>query len=128
MKYLFLILALISTFFCWSEEYPEISIRNKFRNLGDVQAGTILKEKYYLKNNTDSTIHIIRVNPECSCTSFKVSSYKILPKDSVYVELTLDTIHKRGIQTVYTIIKTSSKISMYRLALKANIHSTNKDL
>lgn len=126
MKYLLLLTTFLTIPFCYADEQPDIIIQKKFRNLGDVKAGTILKERYYLVNNTNHIIHILKVNPECSCTNYNVSSYEIMPKDSIYIELVLDTTHKLGSQTVYTMVKTDSKTAMYRLALKANIHSTKQ--
>lgn len=121
---IFTICLFISSTFSPNENV-DITIRNKFRNLGTVTAGTIIVEKYYLVNNTTKNIQILKINPECSCTNFSVSSYEIMPHDSVYIELTLDTTQKQGSQTIYTIVKTNSKVSMYKLALKVFVNSQN---
>lgn len=95
-----------------------LSIHNKFRKLGKVPAGTTVKERYYLANHTDSIINILYVNPDCSCTDYFVSSYTVQPQDSVYVDLIVNTEHKFGEEILYTVIKTDSEPSMYKLTLK----------
>lgn len=109
----------------FTNENIDITINNKFRNLGKVTAGSILVERYYITNNTSTNIKILKVNPECSCTDFYVSSYEIMPHDSIYIDLTVDTTHKQGNQTIYTIVKTNTKTAMHKLALKVFVNSKN---
>ena len=71
--------------------------------------------------NTDSIIVINYVNPECSCTGYKVSNYHIEPRDSVYVDLELNTKGKYGEQKIYTILRAETETKMYKLILKANV-------
>ena len=96
-------------------------IPNKIRNKGKIKAGTRIKERFVLHNNSSKTIYIEYVNPDCNCTSYQVSSYQILPSDSIFIDLELDTQYKYGEEKVYTIIKTKDK-EMYKLTIKANVY------
>lgn len=98
-----------------------ISIKNKFRDLGKVTSGTVITERYYIVNHGEKKVKILYVNPECTCTDFKVSSYSIMPRDSVFIDVTLDTTGKLGSQTIYTIIKTNTN-NMYKLTIKVLVN------
>lgn len=114
----FLASALILSFSWNCYGKGDVIIKDKYRDLGIIKLGTVLKERYWVVNPTNKTIKLRYVNPECSCTSFKFSSYNIPPNDSIYIDLTVDTKNKFGEESVYTIIKTDTKSSMYKLTMK----------
>lgn len=99
----------------------ELVIRKRTIDFGVVSADTLLQARYYLINNTDSIIVINYVNPECSCTGYKISNYHIEPRDSVYVDLELNTKGTYGEQKIYTILRAETETKMYKLILKANV-------
>ena len=115
-KIMVCVMVMLYPFLCYGGN--GITINNKFRKLGKIPAGTIVKERYYLANHTNSTINILYVNPDCSCTDYFVSSYTVQPHDSVYIDLTVNTEHKFGEEVLYTVVKTDSETSMYKLTLK----------
>ena len=103
------------------QEKAGITIKKKFRNLGKVNSGTVISERFYMVNHGNRKVKILYVNPECTCTDFKVSSYNIMPHDSVFIDVVLDTTGKLGSQTIYTIIKTETH-DMYKLAIKVFVN------
>lgn len=128
MKYsvLFLLLsvfALISS----GQEFKRVElkrdllIKKKIYNFGDVPTDTLLFARYYLFNQSEKMIKIEYVKPDCICTKYSVSSYEILPHDSVYIDLYFDTSDKIGEQMIYTVIKADTKVKMYGVKLKANV-------
>lgn len=119
MKILWVCILLWSVFNIKNKE--ELTIRKKTVDFGTVSGDTILQARYFLINNTDSVIVINYVNPECSCTGYKISNYRIKARDSVYVDLELNTKGKYGEQKIYTIIQAETEAKMYKLTLKVDI-------
>ncbi len=106
----------------WGMEKKEaLIIRNKSVDFGIVPEDTLLQARYVFLNTTDSVIAINYVNPECSCTGYRVSDYHIAPHDSIYVDLELNTKGKYGEQKIYTIVCAETETKMYKLTLKANV-------
>jgi len=97
-------------------------IRNSIRDFGNVKRGVELEAKYYLVNKGETEIKINEVRPSCTCTSFFVSNYTVMPKDSVYIDLKLNTKDSSlGLDKLYVIIDADTETRKYRLLMKANI-------
>lgn len=74
-----------------------------------------------MKNTTSEKIIINYVNPECTCTSYHVSKYEILPNDKASVVLTINTTGKFGKERIYAIVNYGEK-KMSKLTVKCDVY------
>ena len=97
-------------------------IRNKVHDFGIVKSGNPLNARYYLINRGNTDIKINDLRTDCICTEFFISNYTIQPKDSIYIELTLDTKSvPYGEHKIYAIVNADTDTKLYKLTLKAVI-------
>lgn len=94
---------------------------NKIVDFGIVPADTILEAHYMLYNVSDNLLKIENVNPDCSCTEYRLSKNIIQPNDSAMLTLILNTNNKVGKYELKTILKANTPGKMYILKMKANI-------
>jgi len=90
-------------------------------DFGDVRQDTLLTATYIARNTGQNDIVIAYVNPECICTSYRVSKTRVSPSDTLSIVLTLDTTGKRYGQILHTTVRANTNEKMHRLLLKANI-------
>lgn len=133
MKYITFLLLLISLS-CNSIEWDRpkgneriyrdnanLEFRNKIFDFGKVNQDTLLSAKYYFSNISDDSLIIYYVNPDCICTEYSISNDTIMPGDSAFIKLTLNTSNKSGEQKIYSTVCANTKTRMYCLILKANV-------
>ncbi len=89
-------------------------------DFGTVPNDTLLVADFVVTNTCDDTSYIEDVNPECTCTSYLVSKYKVPGNDTALIRMTLDTHNKYGETKVYATIKDNS-MEMQILMLKVNV-------
>lgn len=65
-------------------------------NLGSVDQGKIVKQKFTFTNTGTDDLELINVVPDCSCTSPEWSEGKIKPGEKGYVIVTYDTKEDMG--------------------------------
>ena len=70
----------------------KLAFSRKIVDLGEVPEDTILVAKYMLYNTSENLLEIEYVNPDCSCTDYKLSKHSIHPKDSALLTLFLMTV------------------------------------
>ena len=101
---------------------------NKVVDFGMVPSDTILKAHYMLYNVSDNLLKIEYVNPDCSCTDYRLSKNIIQPNDSAMLTLILNTSNKIGKYELKTILKANTPGKMYILKMRANVFEGCKSL
>lgn len=84
-------------------------------DFGVIPQDTLVTALYQIKNIGSDTLKITDIQPDCSCTSFYVSKFKIAPNDTASVKLNINTFHKHGNIEQYTILVTNTKKKFYSL-------------
>lgn len=130
MKFLVLIVATFFLFSCvQNSRKPETDVIqniNKQSNaeiqfdkeqvdFGIIPQDTLVTALYQIKNIGSDTLKIADIQPDCSCTSFYVSKFKIAPNDTASVKLNINTFHKHGNIEQYTVLVTNTKKKFYSL-------------
>lgn len=98
-----------------------IKLNSKYKNFGKVAPDTLLTARFEFKNTGSNPLFIYRVNPDCSCTDFYLSNDSIVPGDSAYIELVLNTEGKFGHQKIYAVVEANTDAKLYKLTLEADI-------
>jgi len=101
------------------KNYPEMIFESKIVDMGKVKEGAILSADYKFSNSSKDTLRIKYVNPECSCTSYSLSSKVILPGEKGVINLKLDTKDKAEKNIIHAVVCTNTKTKFYKLTLKA---------
>lgn len=104
----------------------KLAFSRKIVDLGEVPEDTILVAKYMLYNTSENLLEIEYVNPDCSCTDYKLSKHSIHPKDSALLTLFLNTANKIGSYELNTILKANTIEKMYMVQMKAKIKENIK--
>ena len=97
-----------------------LSLDHSVIDFGTVTDDTLLVADFVVTNVGDDTAYIEGVNPECTCTSYSVSRYKVPGNDTALIRMTLDTHGKYGDTKVYATLKDNS-MEMQILMLKVNV-------
>lgn len=98
-----------------------LSIEKNAVDFGNVSGDTILSAQFILHNESLNPLIIEYVNPDCSCTNYSISKYRIESKDTATVHLNVDTRNKAGSQVLRSVIKANIKEEMYMLTLRFNV-------
>lgn len=104
-----------------TEIFADLKFDKRIYDFGDVSGDTTLIAKYYFKNTSNNNLIINYINPDCLCTSYKISKKFITPGDSAFIQLEFNTKGKIGKQKIYTTVSANTETKMYLLVLKANI-------
>lgn len=99
----------------------EIKILNPTIDFGTVYRDTILTARYSIANTGINPLIIYYINPDCSCTSIEYNRKPIMPQDTSTVILTLNTKDKIGSQTLHSVLKVNTEISLYKLTMKVDV-------
>jgi len=62
-----------------------------YHDFGQVRQGSVLKHNFLLKNETAKALNIRDVNTSCGCTVSKIKKKKLLPGESTFIEVKLNT-------------------------------------
>ncbi|QHI38412.1 hypothetical protein IMCC3317_38050 [Kordia antarctica] len=106
-----------------SEEksYPLLKFSKKVFDFKTISEGEILKADFKFNNPSKDTLRIEYVNPECTCTTYELSSYTIPPNEDGFITLTYDSDNRVGKNTSYTIVKANTKTKFYKLTLRVTV-------
>lgn len=99
----------------------EIKFENRAIDFGNVSNDTTLVGLYKFTNPSNDTLRIDYVNPDCTCTRYEVSNYKIAPGASGVITLIFSTKAKVMEQALYAIVHTNTKEKFHKLSLRCNI-------
>ena len=98
-------------------EKNRLTILNKMVDFGNVKSDTILVAKFFFVNSGTQAVEIEYVNPDCTCTNYKLSSKTVNPGDTAYVELQVNTTGKYGRNRIYATMKANTFVKMYKLTI-----------
>jgi hypothetical protein len=98
-----------------------LSIEKNTVDFGNISGDTVLSAQFILHNESLNPLIIEYVNPDCSCTNYSISKYRIESKDTATVHLNVDTRNKAGSQVLRSVIKANIKEEMYMLTLRFNV-------
>lgn len=104
-----------------SEDRGKLKFLNKVHDFGIVNKDTILNAKYVFMNTGTKSVYIELVKPDCLCTKYELSKKELMPGDSAYIQLYLNTEGKYGQQVIFSVVKADTYERMYKLTLKVNI-------
>jgi hypothetical protein len=72
-------------------EAPKIVVNEMMIDLGDVAEGQDVSGAFTIVNEGKKPLHIMKVQPECGCTTTKMSSESVLPGKSTTIDLTFSS-------------------------------------
>ena len=104
-----------------AEKPSELKFNKKFIDFGEVSSDTVLTATYVVYNTSQNPLIIKYVNPDCSCTSYSVTKYRIAHGDSAIIEMKVDTHHKSGENKVYAVVCANTETRFYKLTMKMNV-------
>lgn len=106
-----------------SEEksYPVLKFSKKVVDFKTISEGEIVKADFMFKNPSKDTLQIEYVNPECTCTTYDLSSYTIPPNEEGFITLTYNSTNRVGKNKSYTVVKANTKTKFYKLMLKVTV-------
>jgi len=99
----------------------ELKFLEKKIDFGNVPDDTVLTGKYDFINTSKDTLFITSVNPDCTCTGYKLNKNKIAPNDSGYITLQVSTKNKTGAVVLYSTISANTPTKFYSLKMMANV-------
>ena len=99
----------------------ELSIEKNTVDFGNISGDTVLSAQFILHNESLNPLIIEYVNPDCSCTNYAISKYRIESKDTATVHLNVDTRNKAGSQVLRSVIKANTREEMYMLTIRFNV-------
>lgn len=123
MRHIALLLCLFFSTCCFSQNATtkELVFTKKVIDYGKVSNDTTLTATFIAKNKSSQGVIINYINPECTCTGYSVSKYKIQPNDTVSITLTIKTVGKFGKEKIYAMVNYGQK-KMTKLTVKCDIY------
>lgn len=103
------------------ESLTEVEFEKPIVDFGKVSCDTLLIAEFNFINKGKNNLKIEYVNPDCTCTDYKLSSDVIAPEECGKIQLFFDTRNKVGSQKVYAIVKANTEERFYRLLMQADI-------
>lgn len=103
------------------EDRGQLKFLNKVHDFGTIHKDATLSAKYNFVNVGTKPVHIEMVKPDCQCTKYELSRKDLMPGDSAYIVLYLNTENKLGPQAIYSVVKADTYERMYKLTLKVDI-------
>lgn len=99
----------------------KLKFLNKVHDFGTIYRDTVLSAKYTFVNIGTEPVHIESVHPDCQCTKYELSCSDLMPGDSAYITLYLNTENKLGPQRIYSVVKADTYVRMYKLTLLVDV-------
>ncbi|MCB0737204.1 MAG: DUF1573 domain-containing protein [Bacteroidetes bacterium] len=112
------------------EEAPKIKVEPMELDLGTVKMGETVSGKFAITNEGKTNLKIVRIIPECGCTSTKVPFEFLLPSETNFLEIEFKPEYEKGGQV-------SKKIDLFcsdplnpniELTIRAYVDDSNTDL
>ena len=123
-------IVILSSIMCWMvvAQSPKqqgsggkLKFLNKVHDFGTIYRDTILSAKYTFVNVGTEPVRIESVHPDCQCTKYELSRPELMPGDSAYITLFLNTENKLGPQRIYSVVKADTYERMYKLTLLVDV-------
>ena len=135
MRYLLSIILLLSFNAC-QEKKPEhkeiassqknglltkVSFINKYQDFGILSNDTTVSAKFHFKNTGKNKLIVDYVDPDCTCTGYRINKDTVETGDSAFIRLDFNTKHKYGKQKIYTIVSMNTQEKLYKLMFTADV-------
>ena len=88
---------------------PKVTVSEKEHDFGTIIEGAIVSHEFFLINEGDADLYIIKVSASCGCTAAKPSEDKLEPGESTLLTVTFNSAHKKGNRTNYVTVSTNDK-------------------
>ncbi len=95
-----------------------LQVINRWLDFGEISGDEPIVATYILKNNTDSTIEIKSIEPECVFSGYAVEGYFIKPFGELEITIVLET-SIRGYFKNYIIVEADTEQRFYSLIFEA---------
>ena len=92
-----------------------------------VTSNTLLVAEYNFINTGGHNLEIEYINPDCTCTDYKLSSKRVAPREQGTIQLVFNTEDRIGQQEIFAIVKANTEDRFYRLLLKADVEDSSKE-
>ena len=99
----------------------KLKFLNKVHDFGTVYRDTTLSARYTFVNGGTEPVHIESVHPDCMCTKYELNRRDLMPGDSAYITLFLNTENKLGSQQIYSVVRADTYERMYKLTLLVDV-------
>lgn len=98
-----------------------VVFKSKKLDFGTVSGDTTLTAIYHFQNTSKNPLIFAYVNPDCTCTSYEVSSKNIAPGKKGWIKLIFATKNKTGKQAIYAVASSNTPEKFHKLVLLCNI-------
>lgn len=75
---------------------PKLSISESVFDFGQVPQNSTVSARFYLKSTGDDTLRITQVTRPCGCVYSQLEAERVAPRDSVLLEIFLNTKYFKG--------------------------------
>ncbi|MFQ3212971.1 MAG: hypothetical protein ACI9XJ_001825 [Marivirga sp.] len=99
----------------------ELHFINTIVKLDSVKSGDTVTANFKFTNNSNESVKIEYVNPDCVCTSFSISNENLAPNDTAYIQLNFDTKGYYGYKKVPAVVKANTRSRFYMISLIVDI-------
>lgn len=95
-----------------------ILFKSKIIDLEPISVDSTMTAKFIFTNVGSKNLIIEYVNPDCTCSNYKLSSNTISPGDTGFVQLEVESNGFSGQKKVYAIMATNTEDRFYKILLK----------
>lgn len=99
----------------------EIAFDKKLIDFGDVPNDTLLSGLFLFQNTGNHPLVIAYVHPDCTCTNHSLEKDTVLPGETSWVILELNTLGKFGNQVIFANVACNSPERFHLISLKCNV-------
>ncbi len=101
---------------------PKLNIKDKVFGFGKIQRGGTYQGEILLTNSGKSILNVRKIKSSCTCLNATLDNYDINPGISAKLNLKLETISRKGNQTIQLYIVTNDPLNPTQLVqVKGNI-------
>ena len=92
------------------------------KDIGVVKSDTTVSFKYVFKNTGNDSLRVLFINPDCNCTSYEFSSWKVSANDSIVLTLEINMRNKRkGKFMLGTVVALNTEQRLYGIRVTGEV-------
>lgn len=104
-----------------SHTLTEMTIPTRRIDVGEIRQGEVLNVDYLLINSGKDSLFIDRINPDCTCTDYRISSMLAAPGDSITLSLVVNTENRFGENVIRVVIESNTPWQQDLVKLHYNV-------
>lgn len=104
-----------------SQSLAEVVFLEQFVDKGKVKKGVDIEHEFKFVNTGTDTLKLDYLNADCKCSEAYFSDSTILPNDTAYVFIKIDTHDKAGLTKLGATLSTNTRDKLYRVTIQADI-------